>query len=180
MKQDDCYQLGNVIKAHGLNGEIQVFLDVDVPEEYEELESFFVLTGKKLIPFFIETFQLNGNKALIKLEGVEDRAAAEDLSGAGVFLPLAALPELNDDQFYYHEIVGFEFYHQNQLLGTVENVVTFSAQTLLTIKVDEQEVLVPLQDEIILSVDKEKQRIDGQLPDGLLEIYLDNDTDHEN
>ena len=180
MKREDCYQLGNVIKAHGLNGEIQIYLDVDVPEEYEELESIFILQGTKLIPFFIDTLQINSNKALTKLEGVDRREDAEALAGKEVYLPLSALPELEEDQYYYHDIIGFDFYDNGKLLGIVENVIAFSAQTLLTVKVNNTEVLVPLQDEIIRSVDKAEQRVLANLPEGLLDIYLNEDPGHEN
>lgn len=180
MKREDCYQLGNVIKAHGLNGEIQIYLDVDTPAAYQELESVFILTGNKLIPFFIDTLQINGNKALTKLEGVDSREEAEALAGNEVHLPLAALPQLEENQYYYHEIIGFEFFDNGKPLGIVENVIAFSAQTLLTIKVDQVEVLVPLQDEIIVSVDKESRQVQGNLPEGLLDVYLNEDNRREN
>ena len=35
---DDCYQLGNVVKTHGLRGEVVIFLDVDHPELYQKME----------------------------------------------------------------------------------------------------------------------------------------------
>ena len=52
---DDCYQLGNVVKTHGLRGELVIFLDVDHPELYQEMESVLVDMNGKLVPFFIET-----------------------------------------------------------------------------------------------------------------------------
>ena len=126
MKQDDCYLLGNVIKAHGLNGEIQVYLDVDFPDSYRNLESIFILMNNKLIPFFIETLQINSNKALIKLEGIEKREDSAELANNQVYLPLSFLPPLPDDKYYYHEIVGYDFYNNDDLLGKVENEINFS------------------------------------------------------
>ena len=54
MRIDDCYQLGYVIKTHGLQGELSIMLDVDVPQAYQNLESVFVATvgSDTLIPFF--------------------------------------------------------------------------------------------------------------------------------
>jgi len=180
MKQDDCDLLGNVIKAHGLNGEIQAFLDADEPGSYTVLESIFILMNNKLIPFFIETIQINGNKALIKLEGVDSREASEDLANHQIYLPLSFLPELPADKYYYHEIVGYDFFDGENLLGQVENVITLSAQTLLTLNVEGTEVLVPLQEGIISKVDKQLQRIMANLPEGLLDVYLSNDSENEN
>ncbi|MGB3467591.1 MAG: ribosome maturation factor RimM [Cyclobacteriaceae bacterium] len=180
MKQDDCYLLGNVTKAHGLRGEIQLYLDVDTPDSYQELESIFILMNNKLVPFFIETLQINNNKALVKLEGVETREESEALAGKEVYLPLSFLPTLDDHQFYYHEIVGYDFSDKDEVIGKVESVITLSAQTLLTVRVGKDEVLVPLQDDIITEVDKSNQQIKAILPDGLLDIYLsEEDADNE-
>ena len=56
MRVEDCYQLGNIVKPHGLDGEIQAFLDVDMPETYQDLESVFVMINKKLVPFLLFHF----------------------------------------------------------------------------------------------------------------------------
>jgi len=39
MTIDDCYQLGYIVKTHGLKGEVQIYLDVDAPSDYRNLES---------------------------------------------------------------------------------------------------------------------------------------------
>lgn len=180
MKQEDCYLLGNVIKAHGLNGEIQVFLDVDFPDSYQDLESVFILMDNRLVPFFIETIQINDKKALVKLEGVESREASEQLANKPIYLPLSFLPNLPDDQYYYHEIIGYDFIDGEKQLGKIENVITLSAQVLLTVMVDSTEVLIPLQEGIIKKVDKTQQQIFGTLPDGLLDVYLEDNSSDEN
>ena len=86
MQVDDCYQLGYVIKPHGLNGELQFLLDVDSPQEYSALESVFVLQGQQLVPFFIESIAVRGNKAIVALEEVESVDEARALKGA-LFTP---------------------------------------------------------------------------------------------
>ena len=42
MRQDDCYRLGKVIKPHGINGKIKILLEVDRPDEYQNLASVFL------------------------------------------------------------------------------------------------------------------------------------------
>ena len=58
MKIEDCFQLGYVIKSHGLHGELSIFLDTDFPENYIEMESVYVEFQQKLVPFFVETINL--------------------------------------------------------------------------------------------------------------------------
>ena len=53
MRKDECYRLGHIVKTHGLKGAVTIELDVDYPEEYDEMESVFLEQSGNLIPFFI-------------------------------------------------------------------------------------------------------------------------------
>ncbi|MEM6830746.1 MAG: hypothetical protein AAF551_09530 [Bacteroidota bacterium] len=94
MKEDDCYQLGEVIKTHGLKGEVSIRLDADYPEEYKELESVFLKQEGKLVPFFIDTFHIQASNALVKFEDIDSIDQARELVKCSLFLPLSYLPEL--------------------------------------------------------------------------------------
>lgn len=179
MRVEDCYQLGNIVKPHGLEGEIQAFLDVDMPETYQELESVFVLINQKLVPFFIDTISISSTKTLIKFEDVDSRESAEGIAGKELYLPLTALPELEDDQYYYHEIIGFEILEDSKPLGAVENIYNFPTQNLIVTTIQENEVLIPIQDDVVLKVDKNEKKVYVSLPEGLLEVYLNNDQSED-
>ena len=173
MRVDDCYQLGYVTKTHGLKGDIQIFLDVDEPEVYRNLESMFVLKDNSLIPFFIDTIQINRDKALIKLDDVNELAEAKVLVSSEIYLPLSFLPPLDNGEYYYHDIIGFELYDTDKLIGCVTNVLTQTSQTLLSVDCNGKEVLIPLIDEVVKKVNLEEKKIETELPDGLLDIYLE-------
>ena len=177
MRVDDCYQLGYVTKTHGLKGEIQIFLDVDVPDQYRNLESMFVLRINSLVPFFLEHIHIIGNKALVKLDEIDHIDDAKDLVSAEIYLPLSFLPELKSDQYYFHEIIGFELYDGEKLIGKIKNVYTLSPQHLIEADHQGTEVLVPMNDEVITKVDKEQKKVFANLPDGLLDVYLSDDED---
>ncbi len=179
MRVEDCYLLGNIIKPHGLQGEVQVFLDVDSPETYENLESVFVLVNNKLVPFFISSISIHSSKTIIHFEDMDSREDAEAVSGKEIYLPLDFLPQLPNDQFYFHEIIGFDLIENDKVLGKVENVFNFSSQNLISTLIDDKEVLIPIQDEIIEQVDKDQKVVRVSLPDGLLDVYLKNDKDED-
>ncbi|MEO0405706.1 MAG: ribosome maturation factor RimM, partial [Bacteroidota bacterium] len=122
MKLDDCYQLGEVIKTHALKGEVSIMLDVDSPDDYKELESVFLLREGKLIPFFIDTIQVNGNKALVKFEDVDTIESASELVKSKIYLPLANLPELPNGGYYFHDLLGCDVYEDSKYIGIVQNV----------------------------------------------------------
>jgi 16S rRNA processing protein RimM len=175
MNKEQCFQLGYVAKVHGLRGEVNVMLDVDYPEDYEDLKHLFLEQKGRLIPFFLEHFVLQpGNKALAKFEDLNTIDQVEGLVGSEVYLPLTELQELDEDQYYFHELIGFEVFDETKgLIGPVQIVYDLETQDLLGVTHQGKEVLIPIQDGIILKVDKAAKKVFCQLPDGLLEIYLE-------
>ena len=172
MSPDACYQLGYVIKKHGLQGEVNIFLDVDFPEEYSTLESVLIELDQKLVPFFIERIDIRGQKAIVKLEEVNDADAADELKSARLYLPLDTLPELEEGQFYFHQVIGYEVIDRKVgSIGPVKSIYDLPNQDLLGVIHRDQEVLVPVNDDIIKKVDHDKKVIEVELPDGLLDIY---------
>lgn len=171
MKVEDCYQLGEVIKTHGLKGEVSILLDVDLPAEYKKLESAFLLQNGNLVPFFIDTLQINGNKAITKFEDVDSIASASELIKSKIYLPLSWLPELPDDGYYFHELPGCDVFEKTQKLGVVKEVIDLKGNQLLSVDHAGIEVLIPMKDEIMRKVDIKAKKIEVELPDGLLDLY---------
>jgi 16S rRNA processing protein RimM len=175
MNKDQCFQIGRLAKVHGLRGEVNVVLDVDFPEDYEGLEHLFLEQKGRLVPFFLEHFVIQpGGRALAKFEELNTIEQVEMLVGSEIYLPLTELPELDEDQFYFHELVGFEVIDETKgLIGPVQNVYDLETQDLLGVTHQGKEVLIPIQDGIITKVDKADKKVYCQLPEGLLEIYLE-------
>ncbi|MEM0942041.1 MAG: ribosome maturation factor RimM [Bacteroidota bacterium] len=169
MKIDDCYQLGKVVKTHGLKGEVSIVLDVDYPEEYQELESIFLLQNGKLVPYFIETLQIKGKKTLIKFEDIDSIEDSTKLVKTEIYLPLSFLPKLSSGGYYFHDLVGCEVREGHKILGTVNEIIDYNGNELLS--VGNKKILIPIKDKIMLNVDTEEKTINVKLPDGLLDIY---------
>lgn len=179
MKQEQCFQLGFILKPHGIAGELQAQIEAESPQDYIEMESVFVEINKKLIPFFIDSLTINRNKAIIKFEDIDSIEEATPFSGKKLFIPLTALPELEEDQFYYHEIIGYTISDRNLgEIGPILEVYENPGHDLIGVDYKGTEVLIPFADDIILSVDHAKKLVESQLPQGLLDIYL-NEKENE-
>ncbi|WP_420582381.1 ribosome maturation factor RimM [Reichenbachiella sp.] len=176
MTVDDCYQIGHVIKTHGLKGEVQLFLDVDNPSEYQEMESMLVQQNDSLIPFFIEYLQINPNKSIAKFEEVDDIEQAKALVSCQLYLPLDVLPELKEGEYYLHQLVGMELYDKGRHIGAVKELFEIGPQDLISVVHQEKEILIPIKDEILKKVDLKENRIDAEIPEGLIDIYLEDEN----
>ena len=178
MTKEDCYLLGKITKTHGLKGELAIWLDVDYPEEYEELDSVLLEIKGELVPHFVEEIQIRPNKSIIKFEDIDTIEAAGKLVNCDIYLPEDNLPELeDDDQFYYHEIIDYVVVDEVKgKLGKVLAVYTSDRQDLIAMQYEGKEVLIPIDDDIVKTVDREKKELYTNLPEGLLEIYLEDNT----
>ena len=173
MQLDDYYEIGFILKPHGLKGAVNIQLDVDEPEEYATMESVFVKIGNELIPFFIASMQLTGNKGVIYFEDVNSFEEAERLRSCPLYLPLDQLPELKEGQFYYHEVIGYTIVDEKEGdLGVIRDVLSGGNQDLISMDYKQKEVLIPVTDDIVLNADHEKKAVFVRLPEGLLDIYL--------
>jgi len=172
MDIDSCYQLGHITRLHGIKGEVILYLDVDDPAKYQKLESVLVETKQGLIPFFIETIRIRENQATIKFDDIDSIEEAEKLKSCKLYLPLENLPELNDDQFYFHEIIGFHIIDKALgRLGEIVNVYESGAQELIVVNYKGKELLVPMHDDLIVGIDKKEKVLEVDLPEGLVDLY---------
>lgn len=174
MQKEEFFYLGKIVRKYSFKGEVLIKLDTDEPELYTELESVFVDFNNNLIPFFIEQSGLHKSTLLrVRFEDVDTEQKAEEIIGLEVYLPLSFLPELDDDQFYYHEITGFTAEDVNfGKIGIVKGVNDSTAQALFEIERDGKQILIPVNDEFIKKVDKKNKTILLDTPEGLIEMYL--------
>ncbi len=170
----DCYRLGSIAKLHSFKGEVTIYLDVDEPLEYKELESVFVDFDDKLIPFFLEKIQLRNNGfAVVRFEDIKTERQAKKLVKCGLYLPLDTLPSLEGDEYYFHEIEGFKVEDEQEgPIGTVNQVLDLSNNPLISVDFNGNEILIPKQDQFIKEINWEKRIIFVSLPDGLIDMYL--------
>jgi len=174
MRKEECFYLGKIVSKHSFRGEVLVKLDTDEPELYDQMESVFVSIGNSLIPFFIRQCRLHKSSLLrVQFEEIDDEAGADSLLGAELYLPLSLLPELSGNKFYYHEVIGFSLIDEEYgPIGNITGINDHAAQALIEVQKDGKSLLVPINDDIILKVDRKNRVIHVRTPKGLLDLYI--------
>jgi len=176
MRKEDCFYLGIVAKKHSFKGEVVIVLDTDEPHLYKNMESAFLAFGKNLIPFFIEKSKLQkGNHLRVKFEDITNEKEAEGILNTEVFLPLKFLPKLTGNKFYYHEVIGFKVIDISKgFIGLIRGVNDSAAQIFLEVQHNTATtILIPLLDDFIKKVDRNKKEMHIEAPEGLIDLYLD-------
>jgi len=174
MDLKDSIYIGQIAKLHGYKGGVSLFLDVTHPEEYMDMESFFVEIDGILTPFFVESFKLkNKGFAAVKFQGVDSEQEAKSLLKKKVFIPETELRELDESNFYDHEVIGFEVEDVVKgEIGKVTAIADLKQNPLLVIEFKDKEILLPIFEGLIVKVDRKLKRLKVKAPDGLIDLYL--------
>ena len=174
MKIEDCFFLGKIVRKYSFHGELLIKLDTDQPELYENLEAVFIDYRNTFIPFFIESSQLHKSDLLrVQFEDVHTEAEADSLLKSDVYLPLEFLPKLEGNKFYFHEVIGFNIEDVNfGEVGIIKGVNDSTAQALFEIEKDGKDILIPVNDQFIVKVDRTKKTVIVDTPEGLIDLYL--------
>ncbi len=117
----------------------------------------------------METNRGQGQRLLIKFEGIDSRADAERCRGT-LYIDWGELRQLGTDEYWPHELAGCSVVDlSGAALGTVVGVVPGAAQDLLAIDAPAGERLVPIVKDIVVGVDLGDRRVTIDPPEGLLD-----------
>ncbi|MGB1452800.1 MAG: ribosome maturation factor RimM [Crocinitomicaceae bacterium] len=174
MDLKDSIYIGQIAKLHGYKGGVSLFLDVTHPEEYMDMESFFIEIDGILTPFFVESFKLkNKGFAAVKFQGIDSEQEARSLLKKKVFIPESELKELDESNFYDHEVIGYEVEDVVKgEIGKVTAIADLKQNPLLVIEFKDKEILLPIFEGLIVKVDRKLKRLKVKAPDGLIDLYL--------
>ncbi len=166
--------LGYVTQAHGLKGSVRVHLhNPDISTLLQLGEVQLVRFGsRKIETFKITDIREHPKGWLLDFEDCNDRNAAEALKRSALYVKHEDLPQLEEDEFYYHQLEGMSaFDTTGELLGTVTSVIEGPAYPILalTLELDGREVLIPLIDEFVPELNLSEKRLTIEVIDGLLD-----------
>jgi 16S rRNA processing protein RimM len=174
MKHEEAFYIGYVTKTRGLKGELQLFFEV---EGYEALEFDVVYfdINNKLVPYFVSTAKLQNNKTgYFFFEDLDHIDKAQVLVKKKLYLPLSQMPERDEDEFFYTDLKGFIAVDETLgELGEITEVNEYPQQFVATVHYKNKDILFPLNEDFIVEIDDEEKILTLDLPEGLLDIYLD-------
>ena len=181
--------VAKVLRPHGIRGELAVQALTDYPERFRELGTIYLGESAeqqtRLRAYQIEAARPDKKSHwLLRLQGVEDRTAAELLRERYVFVSLADAVPLADDEVYLFQVIGLQAETPGgDVLGRVVDVMETGANDVFVLRGDRYgEVLIPAINGVVLSIDVTAGRViidplPGLLPDSVDE--LDDDRDDE-
>ena len=171
MLEDDFLSVGKIVGVHGIKGNLKLYPYVESLSLFKSGHEILLRNpdGKK------ESHVIKGGKFYknifrLALKGIDNRNDAEKLIGTEVFIEKTRLPDLEEDEHYWFEIIGLDaFLEDGTCLGRVESILQTGSNDVYVIKNSESgiETLVPAIQSVVAEIDLEKKRMTVILPDGL-------------
>jgi 16S rRNA processing protein RimM len=164
--------LGEILRPHGVRGEVRVRLLTDFPERISKLERVYLGKDPDSIatPYGVESMRRHQEHGLLKLKGIDDRDAADRLRQLLVMIDLAHAVPLEAGEFYLYQLIGVEVRTEaGEVLGTLTEVLETRANDVYVVKSPRYgEILIPALPETIIKTDIPAKQVIVRLPEGLL------------
>ncbi|MDX2452566.1 ribosome maturation factor RimM [Desulfosarcina sp.] len=171
--RDDLVLVGRVVGVHGVRGSLKVHSYAESLSVYEAGEGILaVLPDGSVRTLTVEWVQSHGRLLLMALEGLADRSQAEILIGSELFVDKVCLPPLEEDTYYWSDLVGLRVYDTSgSLLGRLDEVIPTPGNDIYVVKGKQdgqtREMLIPAIGDVVLKIDLEGKTMIVDPPEGL-------------
>jgi 16S rRNA processing protein RimM len=168
----EFFLIGKALKSHGTSGQLRLMIE-DQFKGYIREGSFlfFELNGSK-VPYRVVSKE-DGAHFVVTLEDVPNKKESDVLSGLDLWIPLDAVkprhqrsPRNIKDKWDDYSILDQE----SSSVYNIIRVEEYPQQLMAVIRIDNREILIPLSDQLISSIDKGSKTITMHIPEGLMDL----------
>lgn len=166
--------IGKIVNTQGIKGEVRVMVTSDFAEERFQIGNqlaLFLPNKKEPITVTVKSHRLHKQFHILSFEGYPTINDVEPLRDGVLKIAKDDLAELEDDAYYYYEIIGCHVIDQARGdLGSVVEILSPGANDVWVVDSKKYgEILIPYIESVVLNVDVEHKQINVDLPEGLID-----------
>lgn len=156
---EDLVVLGKITSVHGVRGEVKIYSFTDPIDNLLDYRQWTLKRDGEVRQMELVNGRLQGKVLVVKLKGLDDREVARTFAGFDICVPREQLPDLDDGEFYWYQLVGLKVIDlQGQLLGRVDHLLETGANDVMVVKpctgsLDDRERLLPYTEQCVQQVD---------------------------
>ena len=166
------FNVGKIVNTQGIKGEIRVISSTDFPEErFRKGNILYIeVAPNDLIEVKVSSHRLHKNFHLLTFAGLHNINDVEKYKGKMLKINEDQLNDLDEGEFYYHEIIGCEvFTEDGEKLGTIKEILSPGANDVWVVnRPGEKDLLLPYIEEVVKEIDVENKKVLVHLMEGLL------------
>ena len=164
--------VGQVLRPHGIRGELRVKVITDYPERLGQHACFYLGypdSPEAVRRYPVEKWRLHKEVLLLKLTGCDDRNVAEELRGMLVQIPIEEAVPLEEGEFYQFQLIGIRVETEDgEWLGQVVEVLETNANDVYVVRGPRGEVLLPAVEDVVLELNLQSRQMVVHLLPGML------------
>ncbi|MCD6048286.1 MAG: Ribosome maturation factor rimM [Gammaproteobacteria bacterium] len=148
---------GKIGAPHGIKGWVKVFSYTSTPENLLNYQPWLLEIKGVMKSLKVLHAQPHGECLIVAFEGVTDRDQAAELTHTKIYIQRDQLPELAEDEYYWHDLEGVEVKNlEGFVFGRVDYLMNAGASDLMFIKGDKESCIPYRPGDVVKSVDLEK------------------------
>jgi len=166
--------VGQIVGAHGLNGELKIEAYSDFPDRFAPGATLYL--GEDLEAVKVATVRPHKTNLLVNLEEVGDRNEAEEVRGLWLYVPEADAAELEEGQYWIHDIIGLQVVTlDGTQLGKITDVMATGANDVYVVRPPGdlnggRDILLPAIADVVEQVDIPNGIMVVRLLEGLIDV----------
>ncbi|WP_251549129.1 ribosome maturation factor RimM [Neobacillus muris] len=167
------FNVGKIVNTHGVKGEVRVISKTDFPEQrYQKGNKLFLFLPKSQTPIelIVKSHRTHKNFDLLVFEGYENINEVEKFKEGILKVPESQLTDLEEDEFYFHEIIGCRVETAaGEEIGKITEILTPGANDVWVVKdLHGKEILIPYIQEVVKKVNVQDKLVIIEPMEGLL------------
>ncbi|MCH9693916.1 MAG: ribosome maturation factor RimM [Gammaproteobacteria bacterium] len=153
--------LGRVVGLFGVRGWIKVFSYTDPREAVLQYKGWMLGKNEQWQPVKVAEGKRQGKSVIARLEGVDNREAAEVLVGKEIRVSKESMPEPDEGQYYWSDLIGLKVVHRDGTeLGKIDYMLETGANDVMVLKGEKERLIPFVVDRVVLNVDLAAGQVD--------------------
>ena len=154
----DKVVVGQVISAHGLQGQFKIKSFTTDPEDLFTYNKLFI--DEKYEEIFIKKIRSSKEYFIVSCSEIDSRNKVDDILNKSILINRSQLPDIGDE-YYFNDLIGLSVKSNEEIIGTVISVNNFGSSDLLEVKIlsNDKKYFIPFSDETLEMVDQMKKII---------------------
>ena len=163
-------KIGKLIKVHGVQGHLIADHTLKTETDFSSWDALMVeLNTDSFIPFFIEEIKEHSPTSFkVKLESIDNPEKAKELTQRNIYASPNVTIKTEEINIDPDSFIGFTLYDNDKKVGIIENLLNPKLSPLFIINENsKEEILIPANEELFVSVDRDTSTLVMDLPEGL-------------
>lgn len=154
----DFLEIGKIVNTHGLKGEVKIMPWCSYPEFICEFDTLYLDEGKNTLE--VINARVNKNMVIASFDGIDSPELAQGLRNKVLYMNRNDV-QLEDGCYFFQDLIGMEVYDadNNNLYGTIDDIIETGANDVYSIKCGEKNYLIPAIPDVVIETDLENGKM---------------------